>query len=205
MTIKHSDDERAVWARRAMDFVRSIGIKVEEIPAQADLDGSFLPNVRVVNGSLEVVAAEVFPGDILHEAGHLAVIPAPFRPLATGDLSAVEEAMGAYLEANPDGLAKWPEDPVSRAIFQSSDQEATAWQFAAAKAMQLPDVWLFPEDSYDGEADVVLQRLQVNEYMGINGLQAAGWTQVRKNPVKKAPVFPELAFWLHPGAPPNAS
>ena len=57
--------------RRIVAFVRAIGIAVEV----ATLDGdTFLPGVAVAAGRLRVDPARLtWPGDLLHEAGHVAV------------------------------------------------------------------------------------------------------------------------------------
>lgn len=57
--------------RRIVGFVRDIGITVEV----AVLDGdTFLPGVAVVAGRLKIDPARLaWPGDLLHEAGHVAV------------------------------------------------------------------------------------------------------------------------------------
>ena len=188
--------ERQRWAAAAIDFVRSIGLSVTEGVAQ-DVEGAFVPGVRIVDGGLIVDPETVFPGDVLHEAGHLAVIPAKFRQLATGTLRQVFKSMTQYLKDNPTILGGWPEDPVGRCILQSGEAEAAAWQYAAAHHIGLPDQWLFPPESFEGKSEDTLLRLKVNQYFGINGLQAAGWTRVHAmgNPAK--PLYPKLAFWLH--------
>ncbi|MCC5612526.1 hypothetical protein LC612_38995 [Nostoc sp. CHAB 5834] len=190
-------NSREYWVAKAIEFVQGLGLPVT-ITEDADLTDTFIPYVRVEAGGLTISGA-VFPGDILHEAGHLAVIPGDFRPLAVDSLSAVMDAMTKYIENNPHGLTQWPEDPLSRAILQSGEAEATAWQYAAAQAIGLPDEWLFPADSYDGGSAHVLQDLKTRTYLGVNGLQAAGWTVQRKQEYRESAVFPALNFWLHPG------
>ncbi len=188
--------ERQHWARQCVDFVREVvGLPVVEVTDAVD---GFLPHVRVKGGGLQVDVAQCYPGDVLHEAGHVALIPAQFRPLAEGGLEAVNEAMAEFLKAHPDGLLSWPENPVCRAVMQVSECEATAWQYAAAVEVGLPMTWLFPPGSYENEGDTELLRLRHNRHMGINGLQAAQWTQVRHNPHRPLPVYPQLAQWLSP-------
>lgn len=187
------------WARVACEFVRSIGIPVEVTEESAALAGGFLPEIQVANGGLVVDVTRVFPGDILHEAGHLAVIPAVFRAKASGHLEVVHATMSHYLQTHIDDLMSSPEDPVCRGIMQSDDPEATAWQYAAAQAIGLPDEWLFPKDAFDGDAASILAALRARQYLGINGLQAAGWTVCRRSPRRDVPEYPELAFWLHGG------
>jgi hypothetical protein len=199
-----TENDRLLWATAAVDFINSIGISIIMADtSSATLNKSFLENVRISQGGLIVDMARVFPGDILHEAAHLAIIPQHFRALAVDDLDEVNRAMSAYLEANSEGLMSYPEDQLCRAILQSGETEATAWQYAAAQAMGLPDEWLFPSHAYDGTAKDILDSLRYRQYLGINGLQAAGWTVQRKHPYKQmpVPVYPELAFWLHPGMP----
>lgn len=196
---KLPEDERVHWARAALDFVRSIGLRVEESSAP-ELASTFVPGVRIVDGGLVIDTSIVYPGDILHEAGHIATMPAKFRPKANGTLGAVFREMGQYLEANPSKLGAWPEDPVCRAILQCGEAEAAAWQYAAAQHIDMPAKWLFPKGSFNGNSKDTLLRLQANSYFGINGLQAAGWTRVREMGDTRFPLYPKLAFWLHGGA-----
>ena len=64
---------------KIVTFLRGIGIEVRA----AQLDHStFLPGIEVDSGRLHVDEGKlIYPGDLLHEAGHLAVAP---RALRTG-------------------------------------------------------------------------------------------------------------------------
>lgn len=188
------ESQRDVWTEKVCSFLRSIGLTVNRFPHE--VDNGFIARIKVVDGRLNVYK-DVFPGDILHEAGHLCTMPSRFRPLAKGSLMEAFKAMSAYMDENFGGLLTYPEDPVYRGALQCSDPEATAWQYAAAQHIGLPDDWLFPRGSYDGTGETILQALKNNAYIGINGLQAAGWTSVRANSFRaEIPVFPELAYWV---------
>lgn len=79
---------------RIVAFVRGIGIPVAEDVVAAD---SFLPAVAVVGGGVVVDRARLqWPGDILHEAGHLAVLEAGVRGGDVPDDRALELAAMAW-------------------------------------------------------------------------------------------------------------
>jgi len=188
---------RQEWANRAIEFVRSIGIPVSTTDSE-EVASAFVPYCRVKGGGLMVNPEKVFPGDIIHEAGHIAVIPSRFRPSASGTFGKSLREMKDYMDANANAIGRFPEDPTLRGIMQSGEAEATAWQYAAAQHIGLPDEWLFPPGSFEGNGEENLMRLKANSYMGINGLQAAGWTKVREISRLELPTFPKLAFWLYP-------
>lgn len=185
--------DRRTWTLRCIDFVRTtVGLPVLEVRA---VDG-FLPAIRVVDGGLEVDVDRVFPGDVLHDAGHLSVIPSRFRAEASGDLTAVCDAMNVWLVENTAGLERHPEDPTCRQVLQSSEAEAIAWQYAAARAIELPDQWLFPPDGFDGEGPGLLLSLRLGSHLGVNGLQAAQWTHAPSRLQRHAVTYPALSRWL---------
>ncbi len=79
---------------RIVAFVRAIGIPVMEGTVAAD---SFLPAVTVIGGGVLVDRARLkWPGDILHEAGHLAVLEPAGRSGEVPDDSALELAAMAW-------------------------------------------------------------------------------------------------------------
>ncbi len=64
-------------------FLRSIGLVVRTCRV---LEQTFVPGIWIDHGALVVDEARLrFPGDLLHEAGHLAVAPPERRPMIVGD------------------------------------------------------------------------------------------------------------------------
>ena len=126
--------------------------------------------------------------DLLHEAGHLALIPGRFRPGMNGDLSDGFTVMFKALDA----LDLPPDDPLSRAALQCSDPEATAWAWAAGTALGLPPETIITDDQYDGEGASIRQMLSMRLYLGIHGLIHAGLCLPPRNPGG----FPALTRWL---------
>ena len=79
---------------RIVAFVRAIGIPLTEDVVAGD---SFLPAVTVTGGGVVVDRARLqWPGDILHEAGHLAVLEPAARSGEVPDDSALELAAMAW-------------------------------------------------------------------------------------------------------------
>ena len=86
------------WVFRVIDFARSIGISVTCLIAPPNSPDSFLKGILIKRGQLIVCIQEAFPGDILHELGHISILPAQFRHLASGNLDEVERAMSRYMD-----------------------------------------------------------------------------------------------------------
>jgi hypothetical protein len=109
-------------------FLQGLGIPVTVVRGVS----GFLNHVRIDKGGLLVdpISDEVC-GSMLHEAGHIAVMPSLFRPLMTDDAgnTAVQDAMDAYVDDHPLGIH---DDPITRGILQSGETEAIAWSYAAA-------------------------------------------------------------------------
>lgn len=129
-----------------VDFLSDIGLKVAERKISLD---TFLPGICVHDGSLlyddETLA---HPGDLLHEAGHLAVISPTERESWTGDFT------------NAGGF----------------ELGAIAWSYAACLETGLETDIVFHKDGYKGEADWLLEALQDGASIGIPILQWKGMT-----------------------------
>ena len=69
---------------RIAEFLLSIGL---EVAAVNRLENTFLPGVAIQNGVLVIDEQRLlYPGDLLHEAGHLAMLP-PSSQLPVESLS----------------------------------------------------------------------------------------------------------------------
>ena len=95
-----------------VDFLTSIGIRVRTGSVPAD---AFLPGLRIVDGGLIFDPAALrWPGDLLHEAGHIATVPSALRPILNDALAdAPTSPHGGEAEAtrnDPGKLILWPYD-----------------------------------------------------------------------------------------------
>lgn len=62
-----------------IEFLLSVGLKVHK---RSINESTFLPGIKLHNGAIEIDTEKLlYPGDILHEAGHLATMPPAVREL----------------------------------------------------------------------------------------------------------------------------
>jgi hypothetical protein len=82
--LKMSADFHQASTRAIVAFLREIGLSV--VAGKVD-DESFLPGIEVVDGGLVVDEVKLkYLGDLLHEAGHLAVTPSESRAHLSGEV-----------------------------------------------------------------------------------------------------------------------
>lgn len=178
-------------AQRAdvLAFLNRIGIPCVEVD---EVGASFLEGVAIRRGTL-AVAPEASIDSILHEAGHLAITPTPFRTWLDGDVGRGQRRMIRAIEA----LDLEPDAPLMRAVLQSSDPEATAWAWAAGVHLGLPPEIIVLDTSYDGEGAMVRLQLQRLAYIGIHGLCHAGMCQRGMLAQHRGVApYPALSSWL---------
>jgi hypothetical protein len=156
---------------RIAAFLVEIGIPVEA----GDLsEGSFLPGVLLDRGGLLVDEARLdHPGDLLHEAGHIAVAPAWARPSMSGAID-VEGLDTSNLE--------WAAIP---------------WSYAAALAIGIEPAVVFHEDGYQGRSQGLLANFAIGVPIGAHLLVDAGMTAsgARAAELGVAP-YPHMLRWL---------
>lgn len=170
-----------------MQFLRSIGLTV-----QIDEGASgFIEHVAIAEGGLRVDPRAPASG-LLHEAGHLAIVPSRFRHYLSGNVR--EGVKRAFAELDQMELA--PDDPLVRAMLQISDPEVTAWAWAAGKSIGIPEEHIIQDDEYQGEGGFIRVALASASYSGIHGLSHAGFCVPKETPYRPLPVYPSLAYWL---------
>lgn len=151
-------------------FLESVGIPVEERALAA---ATFLPGVTIEAGRIVYDPARLqWPGDLLHEAGHLAVTPAAMRPQLSG-----------AVEAEPAPHAGEP--------------EATAWAYAAIRALGLDPAVLFHAGGYRGKSAALIRTYGFGSYPGLAGLAAVGMALgPREAAARGVPAYPAMLRWL---------
>jgi hypothetical protein len=129
---------------RIVGFIREIGLTVE----RGDVADSLLPGVAVRRGALVVDAARLaYPGDLLHEAGHLAVVEAERRAVLDDVGSDAAEEMAAL-----------------------------AWSYAAASRLGLDPGVVFHADGYRGGSAGLIEAFDHGRGPGIPLLRWWGMT-----------------------------
>jgi hypothetical protein len=119
----------------------------------ADLPESFLPGVRIERGVLEMDSARLaHPGDLLHEAGHIAMTPAALRVQLSGAID------------------------VPGLDMTQLEHAAVAWSYAAALAARIHPAEVFHADGYRGQSAGLLATFAAGVYPGAHLLVAAGMT-----------------------------
>jgi hypothetical protein len=119
----------------------------------ADLPESFLPGVRIERGVLEMDSARLaHPGDLLHEAGHIAMTPAALRVQLSGTID------------------------VPGLDMTQLEYAAVAWSYAAAVAAGVDPSEVFHADGYRGQSAGLLATFAAGVYPGAHLLMAAGMT-----------------------------
>jgi hypothetical protein len=154
-----------------VQFLRGIDLVVRE---REICETSFLPGIAVERGELILdEQRNTWPGDLLHEAGHLAVLPAHLRHTVSGSLHS------------------------EVAVAHAGEPEATAWAYAALMAMGLPAEVLFHEGGYHGQADALTLTFSLGVYPGAAGLLAAGMIASPQDAkAGLAPPYPHMLRWL---------
>lgn len=173
-------------AERVVCFLSKIGLNVEVVHGAE----GFLNGVKIVKGGLHIdPGASV--SSLLHEAGHLAIVPQQYRCYLDGNI--MEGLSRALTEMEENGQVG--DDPLVCKMLQTGDTEATAWAWAAGIALNLPGELVIQDQDYGNEGAGVRLGLSMSSYVGINGMAHAGFCCPRVS-LKGLPVYPKLAFWL---------
>jgi hypothetical protein len=169
--------------KNVLDFLTGIGMTV----AVGKREDAFLPGVSIAGGILTYDPEVATVGDVLHEAGHLAVIPSIFRDHLSPNADSVSDLYKKWFEDHPEAF-EYPENPVGRAILQSGETEAIAWSYAAAVVTGVSPEELFLNGfGSDGVEDLTIG-LSTGRYLGVNGLHHSGMTTLKE--------FPKMIRWM---------
>ncbi len=153
-----------------IEFLLSVGLKVYKRPIS---ESTFLPGIKLHNGALEIDTEKLlYPGDILHEAGHLATMPPTVR-----------EIMSDQLDNND--------------LNRGGEMMAIAWSYAVCKHLSINPQLVFHPDGYRGGGESILQNFEEGRYIGLPLLQWAGmaYDEQRAKELNK-PTYPEMIRWL---------
>ena len=153
-----------------VDFLISIGL---EVRAEKIEGSTFMSGIHIQNGVLIVDESRLkYPGDLLHEAGHLAVVrPEKRRRMGTDAGTKIHEELGAI-----------------------------AWSWAALTHLRLAPNVVFHANGYKGESQSLIDALSNNcgpgipilAWLGMCSDPHAGQEAIRNH----LAAFPTMTTWL---------
>ena len=142
-----------------------IGIPVIAEPVP---DDTLLPGATVRDGALVFDPGRIpYPGDLLHEAGHIAVTDPALRST----------------------LSEVPSDP-------AEEMAAIAWSYAAALEIGIDPAIVFHADGYQGGGGYLLPALAADGAPGVPMLQYFGMTVTPRHATDGVAPFPKMVRWL---------
>jgi len=150
---------------RIVAFLETIGIAARAAPGSA---GAPIPGASIRDGVLLYDPALPHPGDLLHEAGHIAVTDPARRPT----------------------LCEPPRDA-------AEEMAAIAWSYAAALAAAIDPVLVFHAHGYRGGGGYLIAAMEGGGGPGVPMLQYFGMTASSRDAeaLGRAP-FPQMTRWL---------
>ncbi len=153
-----------------VSFVADLGLTVYCEPIDKK---TFLPGILIRNGALVVDKERLsYPGDLLHEAGHLAVMPLSIRQKMNDDLG------------NDD-------------LQKGGEMMAIAWSYAACVHLNIDPHIVFHEQGYKGGGKNIVRNFEEGQNIGLPLLQWQGMAY-DVNTAKQLNVkpFPYMVSWL---------
>lgn len=151
---------------KTLDFLKEIGIETafENVPVEA----CFVPGLMIKDGRIVIdQQALKYPGDILHEAAHIAVVPAAER----------RSLCGAVIKERKDAPAE--------------EMMAIAWSYAACIHLQIDPAFVFHNDGYSGGGASIIENFGKGNHFGVPVLQWLGMTAT-----SGASIYPKMIRWM---------
>jgi hypothetical protein len=156
--------------QQIVSFLREVvGLTVIEESLSGE---TFLPGLTLRGAALVYDPNRLrYPGDLLHEAGHLAVIPSAVRE--SSDPQLIQQAL------------------------DDAEVAAIAWSYAAACYLGLPIALLFHADGYKGRSESLQLSFSMGIFPGLPQLEALGLSVSPRNAaaLNVAP-YPAMQRWI---------
>jgi hypothetical protein len=152
---------------RIVTFLREIGLDVQ---SGTTTEPTFLPGIAIIGETLLIDESLLdHPGDLLHEAGHLA-------------LKSPAERQAAHLNMGSDG---------------GEEMGAIAWSYAAAKHLGLDPAVVFHDEGYRGSSQAIIENFAAGRYLGVPMLHCYDLAvEPRQAPTLGLPPYPHMLRWL---------
>ncbi len=151
-------------------FLETVGIGYTIRPIAGE---TFLPGLQLENGKIIIDTDRLlYPGDILHEAGHLATMPPDVRETISDPLPDID-------------------------LHRGGEMMAMAWSYAACQYLGIDPAIVFHADGYRGSSQILLQNYRDGEQLGLHMLQYLGMAFDKKRATDlNVTPYPHMISWL---------
>lgn len=153
-----------------LSFLKEIEIPVEYSSLE---ENTFLPGLKIDKGLLRIDLTQLkYEGDILHEAGHIALMKPEERSVISGNLEGIE----------------FPE---------ASEMMVIAWTYAACLEIGINPEVVFHSEGYKGYSSGILENFKEGRYFGVPMLQWLGLTNEKADLTQNPPItaYPIMKAW----------
>lgn len=131
-------------------FLEEIGISVVK---EKLTEPTFLPGIKINKGKIHIDEFLLkHPGDLLHEAGHIAVMTPEERTTMSGNIQ----------EHRPEGV--------------NDELSAILWSYAALVYLKIDPIVVFHPEGYKGDSEWLMASFSNQQYIGLPLLQWMGMT-----------------------------
>lgn len=155
---------------KVLPFLTEIGIEYQ----LTTLEGTtFLPGLSMRAGVLCIDTARLlYPGDVLHEAGHLACMPPEIRATMHDDMEDTD-------------------------LHRGGEMMAMAWSYAAALHLEIDPYVVFHENGYKGQSMQLVSSFASGNGIGLPLLQWCGMCYDQKNAYQLGKAaYPKMISWV---------
>jgi hypothetical protein len=157
--------------KTVVNFLKEIGIPVHF----KTIDYStFLPGISIEKGELIIDEEKLlYPGDVLHEAGHIAVVP-------TADRNNLDE------------------HTIEKREHREAEEMMTiAWSYAVCVHLDIDATFVFHDEGYKNGGSHIAENFNQGHYFGVPMLQWTGMALERKKEEQPDwPIYPKMLKWL---------
>lgn len=153
-----------------LSFLRKIGLTYQLETIEED---TFLPGLKLRNGTLVIDTQRLlYPGDVLHEAGHLASMPPNIRQSMNDNLEDCD-------------------------MHRGGEMMALAWSYAACIFLEIDPEIVFHQDGYKGGGQNIIQNFNAGNTIGLPLLQWSGMCYDKSTAeVSGHKPFPHMMSWM---------
>lgn len=168
------DYKNHVYVQPIIRFLEKINIPYQFVSIDIE---TYVPGINIHNGTLQIDLEKLsFPGDLLYEAGRIALAPSAVRTSLTH-----------------------PIDNQLDFDIATNSMMTIAWSYAAAIDSGTPLEVLFHPEGYKGQNESLQYGFQSGQYVGLPMLQFLGMAFDANNATQKGlQAFPVMQVWLRP-------